>query len=386
MNSPSSTAMIEAIHATPTRVVLAATGGGSQAISRLLEVGGASRTVLEAIVPYSSAALDDWLHARPEHYCSPQTVRAMAMAAFERARRLTAGEDAASRTTDLAGVACTASLASDRPKRGAHRAHVAVQTAHFTATWSVQLVSGRRTRSEEERVVADLILAAVAAACGVPGDSIAALQSDEPLTVTRTDAPPHWTELLLGERRVASGHVVEDESEEGRPIFSGAFNPRHAGHRRMAEIAAQRTGYRVAHEISLLNVDKPPLDFTDLAERASRFAADEPLWITRAATFRDKADVFPGTTFVVGVDTIERIAEPRYYGNDTAARDAAIAHLVDRGCRFLVFGRAADDEFKSLSDLALPKALAGLCDEVPGAVFREDISSTAIRNTESPRP
>lgn len=119
MNSPSSTAMIEAIHATPTRVVLAATGGGSQAISRLLEVGGASRTVLEAIVPYSSAALDDWLHARPEHYCSPQTVRAMAMAAFERARRLTAGEDAASRTTDLAGVACTASLASDRPKRRA---------------------------------------------------------------------------------------------------------------------------------------------------------------------------------------------------------------------------------------------------------------------------
>lgn len=107
---------------------------------------------------------------------------------------------------------------------------------------------------------------------------------------------------------------------------------------------------------------------------------------SRAATFRDKADVFPGTTFVVGVDTIERIAEPRYYGNDTAARNAAIAHLVDRGCRFLVFGRAADDEFKSLSDLALPKALAGLCDEVPGAVFREDISSTAIRNSESPRP
>jgi nicotinamide mononucleotide (NMN) deamidase PncC len=383
MNSPSSTALIEAIHAAPTLVVIAATGGGSQAIARLLEVGGASRTVLEAIVPYSAAALDDWLHARPEHYCSPQTARAMAMAAFERARRLIADEGAASDRTDLAGIACTASLASDRPKRGAHRAHIAVQTARFTATWSVQLVSGRRTRAEEERVVAELVLAAAATACGVNSNAIAELQPDEPLTVTRTDAPPHWTELLLGERRVASGHAVENSSKESRVIFPGAFNPRHSGHRRMAEIAAERTGAVVAHEISLLNVDKPPLDFTDLAERASRFAADEPLWITRAATFRDKADIFPDAAFVVGVDTIERIAEPRYYSNDTAARDAAIAHLVDRDCRFLVFGRAAGDDFKSLSDLALPKSLADLCEEVPGSVFREDISSTAIRKAEA---
>lgn len=379
MDNSASTALIEAIHATPTRVVIAATGGGSQAISRLLEVGGASRTVFEAIVPYSAAALDDWLHARPEHYCSPPTARAMAMAAFERARRLTADEASAHRNSDLAGVACTASLASDRPKRGAHRAHIAVQTAQFTATWSVQLVSGRRTRSEEEHVVADLILAAVATACGVKSEAIAELQPVEPLTVTRTDAPPHWTELLLGKRRVASGHAVENDVKHGSVIFPGAFNPRHSGHRRMAEIAAERTGEVVAHEISLLNVDKPPLDFTDLADRASRFAPHEPLWITRAATFRDKADIFPGATFVVGVDTIERIAEPRYYGNDAGARDAAIVHLVDRGCRFLVFGRAAGDDFKSLSDLRLPNTLADLCDEVPGAVFREDISSTAIR-------
>ena len=58
-------------------------------------------------------------------------------------------------------------------------------------------------------------------------------------------------------------------------------------------------GSEVAHEISLVNVDKPPLDFTDLAERAAQFAASEPLWITRAATFREKADVFPGATFIV---------------------------------------------------------------------------------------
>jgi hypothetical protein len=147
----------------------------------------------------------------------------------------------------------------------------------------------------------------------------------------------------------------------------------------MAAIAARRTGSEVAHEISLVNVDKPPLDFTDLAERAAQFTENEPLWITRAATFREKADIFPGATFVVGVDTIERIAEPRYYDDSQASRDAAIAHLSERHCRFLVFGRAIGERFKSLGDIRLLPALAKLCEEVPATEFREDVSSTELR-------
>ncbi|RIK84722.1 MAG: hypothetical protein DCC68_00030 [Planctomycetota bacterium] len=383
--------LVVAIHASPVRVVLVATGGGSQAISRLLEVGGASRTVLEAVVPYSAAAMDDWLRARPEHYCTPQTARAMAMAAFERARGLASDANAG----ELAGVGCTASLASDRPKRGAHRVHVAVQSARFTETWSVALSAAGRTRAEEERIAGELALRAVAEACGVAcGDERveALLQRDERLASRRTDAPRQWTELLLGERDCASGHVGrEGEAATDSPrsavrvVFPGAFNPRHVGHRQMAAVAARRTGQTVAHEISLLNVDKPPLDFTDLAERAAQFDSSEPLWITRAATFREKADIFGGATFVVGADTIERIAEPRYYGGSESARDAAVAHLAERGCRFLVFGRAVGERFESLSDLALPPALATLCEEVPASEFRADVSSTEIRRrVESP--
>ena len=66
-------------------MVIAVTGGGSGAISSLLEVPGASASVLEAIVPYAATALADWLGGTPDHYCSERTARAMAMAAFERA-------------------------------------------------------------------------------------------------------------------------------------------------------------------------------------------------------------------------------------------------------------------------------------------------------------
>src|SRR6476661_10568468 len=84
--------LIERIHASGRPMVIAVTGGGSGAISSLLEVPGASGSVLEAIVPYAATALADWLGGTPDHYCSERTARAMAMAAFERARKLSSAD------------------------------------------------------------------------------------------------------------------------------------------------------------------------------------------------------------------------------------------------------------------------------------------------------
>ena len=59
------TTSIARIHASSLRAMLVVTGGGTQAIADLLAVPGASRTVLEAVVPYSEAALVDfWEPAR----------------------------------------------------------------------------------------------------------------------------------------------------------------------------------------------------------------------------------------------------------------------------------------------------------------------------------
>jgi hypothetical protein len=164
----------------------------------------------------------------------------------------------------------------------------------------------------------------------------------------------------------------------------------HVGHRRMAEIAGGRdqptVGARqpVEFEISILNVDKPPLDFLEIQQRAGQFGPQETLWLTRAATFEAKSRLFAGATFVVGADTLRRIADPRYFGGDAAACQRAIAEIAARGCRFLVFGREEDARFVGLSELALPPPLRALCQEIPASEFREDVSSTAIRHSQSP--
>jgi hypothetical protein len=89
--------------------------------------------------------------------------------------------------------------------------------------------------------------------------------------------------------------------------------------------------------------------------------------------------LFPEATFIVGADTLVRIAEPRYYGGDAKRRDEAIAAIAARGCRFLVFGRVVDGQFMSLEDLALPAQLRALCCGVSPGEFREDVSSTDLR-------
>ncbi len=122
-----------------------------------------------------------------------------------------------------------------------------------------------------------------------------------------------------------------------------------------------------------------PLDFIEIADRAAQFGEREPLWLTRAATFAGKARIFPGTTFIAGVDTIARLCDRRYYGDDTESMDRAIDSIREAGCRFLVFGRATGRGFQALGDLRLPARLLEICQEVPEPRFRYDISSTKLR-------
>lgn len=158
--------LLPRIHRSGKRFVLAITGGGTRAVGELLSVPGGSRSLLECIVPYSAGALREWIGGTPDQACSRQTAQAMAMAAFERARHLDF-EHHKHASYDLVGLGCTASLVSDRPKRGPHRMHVAWQTAEQSVTYSLELDKGVRTRRQEEDVCAELILTALAEATEV---------------------------------------------------------------------------------------------------------------------------------------------------------------------------------------------------------------------------
>jgi len=367
-------------------MVLAVTGGGSGAISSLLQTPGASSSVLAAVVPYSAAALRDWLRGTPDQACSERTARAMAMAAFERARAFSDADPRA-----LRGIGTTASLSTNRPKRGAHRIHVAWQSAQATAVYSVELIKDERTRAEEEVIATQLVLRGAAIACGIEREigNVDSLRRNEKLQHRKIDAPPEWTELLLGAHQgivadlenlaPATWKIADHDEREKTVMFAGAFNPVHEGHQRIAAMAAQRCGMPVTWELSIANVDKLPLDFIEITNRLAGLKSRRVL-LSRAATFVEKATRTPGCTFAVGADTIERVGDLRYYGGDAARRDAAIMSIAKCGCRFLVFGRLLSGDFRGLKNLDLPPALRALCDEVPESEFRYDLASSQIRS------
>lgn len=370
--SPRCDDLVARIHDAPWRAVLAVTGGGSGAFERLLAVPGASRTVLEAVVPYAETALADWLGGAPDQACTEAASRRMAMASFERARRLAPGDD----PRRLVGVGATAALVTDRPKRGEHRVHVAAQTAERTLCLTLRLEKGRRGRAEEEAIAAQAVIATLADAAGVRAIDLSKGPPSLEATMRSRTAPAEWTELLLGERAAVA---IGGAAEQPALLLPGSFNPLHEGHRGIMRFAERRLGGAGAFELSISNVDKPRLDFLELEERVAGLDG-LPLLLTDAPTFVAKAERSPGCVFAVGADTAVRIGDAAYYGGDVSACDTAIDRLAELGCRFLVFGRLLAPGFRVLDDLRLPPALAALCEGIPGEDFRADVSSTALRN------
>ena len=334
------------------------TGGGAGLLSELLAEAGASRTLIEARVPYAQGSLEALLGGRPDQACSAPTARALAMAAFQRALHFGA--------RPAFGFGVTASLATDRPKRGACRAHLAVQTLGHTSQAQMALRGGR---AAQEAALVDFAWQTLLGALALTDPPQADLE--------RVAAPDEWQALIAGERRSMP------DPQNRALLLSGSFNPLHDGHRRMMAVAEARLGQAGVFELSVENPDKPILDYIEIQQRLAQFQGNVRL--TRLPTFRDKAAEFPGATFAVGIDTLLRIADARYYGGE-AQRDAAVSAMLHASASFLVFGRLIDGAFQGLSHATLPEALRSACTAVAEDEFRADLSSTELRLRATPDP
>jgi nicotinic acid mononucleotide adenylyltransferase/nicotinamide mononucleotide (NMN) deamidase PncC len=388
MHLPDPARLIAALEKSGRRLVVVSTGGGSLAIPHLLTTPGASGVVLEAIVPYARAAVDRLLGGRQEGYCSPKIARRLAAAAWQRARDLqvaSAAGEAGACGSQAVGLAVTASLRTTRPKRGPHRICVAVQTLASTRTAELVLDKDARSRADEERLAAALLFDLLLEACPLPeadgGGFLADLRPGEHVARDHVDAPATWQALFAG---TSAAVAIANPPAEATPpaagglVFPGSFDPLHEGHRLMARIAEEIAERPLAWEISVENVDKPLLDFITIRDRAAQFTGQR-LWLTRAATFVEKLDIFPESTFVMGADTYVRLADPRYYGGSSDAAAKAVEAIAAKARGLIVFGRARHGAFEDAAQLDAPQALRDVSYFVSQREFRLDISSTELR-------
>ena len=249
--------LISAVHASGRKAALAITGGGSGAIGELLRVPGGSRLLIEAQVPYDAMALAAFLGFEPAQACSSDTAIAMARCVRARAARLVPVG------TELVGLGATAALVSDRPRRGEHRFHIAIANSAGIAHCTCVLAKGRRDRAAEEDVVSRAIILWLATACGVDAPSPRSLlDTDEQFAETAVATVDAIDQLLAGEvDRVTvqpDGQLVLS-APPAPVLLPGSFNPVHEGHVTLARVAEDLRQQPSAFEISVINVDKPPL-------------------------------------------------------------------------------------------------------------------------------
>jgi len=369
---------IEKIHATPHKAVVAVSGAGTQAVAWLLGVAGASRTILEALVPYGRESMNSFLGFEPEQSASARTARDMAKAAFRKAKSQLEDD------SPSVGLACAATIATDRPKRGEHRAFVAAWDQRASTLYSLLLHKGLRDRAGEEDLVSRLLVHALMQLSDLEPEVELGLTPGDTLEVVRTEHPSPLAQLLSGEAdwvvaRGGSSDQMESEGTAPGGLLPGSFSPLHLGHRGLAGTAKEILGTEVGFELSVTNVDKPALEESVILERLAQFSDDETVVLSRAETFFKKARLFPGRTFVVGWDTAVRLVAPRYYSDDRDTMLIALAEMLAGGTRFLVAGRVDQGTFKTLKDVPVPQGFEPLFRDLPEGRFREDVSSTEIR-------
>ena len=370
--------LIESIHNSSGKLVIAVAGGGTGAIAALARRPGASRTLLHAVVPYSKESMRAYLGSEPRSLCSKETAADMA----RQARDL-----GMSRFPELAatlvGVGVTAALTTDRPRRGRNRCFVSIIGGAVDINREIDLRKDSRSRIDEERLVDGLVLNCVAEAFAVSSRIELGLFPGEHVEDSVLGAA-YWYERLT-HSRIASfrqderGRLSEGPVPAGA-VLPGSFDPLHRGHVELARAAADILDTEVAFELSVSNVDKPVIGLDELERRLAQFTGIGEALVTSAATFVEKARILPKPIFVIGADTAPRVVDRKYYGGGRREMLAALEELSGAGCRFLVAGRSGGaGVFVSLADVEIPIEYRHMFEAIPESRYRVDISSSELR-------
>lgn len=366
---------VEAVLQSGVQLALATTGGAAELVSWLINHPGASRAIVEAQVPYSAAALASYLGCAGPHRVEERTARELAGRAHARAFKLSGREER------VVGVGCTAALTTSRQRRGEDRACIGLRLGSEYRLYTLQFAKGAADRNAQEEVLSRFVLAAVAEVCG----KTFAVDLPPYAEFSRRDLTLNdpLGSLLDGDLDLiamdAIGALVTEVPRSHRLLFPGSFDPLHEGHRQLARVAGRLSGRAPCLELSVENVDKPPLTRDEVGRRLQGLRGEFAAVVTRAPTFLEKARLFSGCHFAVGYDTALRLLQGKYYAGGERGMAAALDELAANGHRFWVAGRLQRGNYQTLDDLDLSRASAELFASIPESEFRMDISSTQLR-------
>jgi len=378
------TRAIAELHASPARAVIACTGAGAGVQDALCKIPGASQTILEAVFPYSEKALIDFLGHKPQKSCSPETALRMAVAARHRGMELDIRSGGTGK--NIIGLGLTATITTNRPKRGENRVFLAASSDSGLRSASHIFEKNEdgygKLGREGEGIISDhLALNLLLETAGLEQILAAGEMRIEKHVslLEKLSKRDSLADLLIHPNETLG--TAADLDPKKHILFDGSFNPLHHGHRNFARQAKFATGMDVVYAISTNHPDKGAIPREELLARSEQFRWFAPVLFTEnTGRFVDKAERFSGFSFLIGMDTLIRILDQKYY--DCPVREITRRLRDDYQAHFYVVQRAVNGKLSNLHETLLEKGITPgfwlMFTPIPGRI---DVASRDLRTT-----
>lgn len=324
--------LVKKIHDSKYKVVMAITGGGTEAVGELCKYGGASNTLIEATVCYNQTSFDSYVGGKPDKYASVDAAAQLATSSFLRVIHQHGVSD-----EEAIGLGATMSLGKAEPEREGrkHQVYMAYVHKNILYTKELEIQPLGLTRKQEEEFAARLVIKLLAMACQViDKEEIKESYGEEYTVDLGTLYSCGWEayKIYTGQKK---WDLSLAEKTTGL-IFPGSFNPIHDGHKNIIQKVNEKTGTLIDLEVSIKNVEKPILSYKGFCDRINEVtkAKNEGvpingLILTCAPKFIEKTkdllkkkcedprdlDDYELPSFIMGADTLQRIHDSKYYNS-----------------------------------------------------------------------